>query len=112
MKEISILLFLLFIAHLAGPILFNKYRIKTIRFYCKKFNQQGSLPLNDFNLLESRYTGFFGYLEGFPDDQNYFSLYSNPELLSFKKFSKRITTYLFVAIVILAVLNVLLINFS
>jgi hypothetical protein len=103
MKELSIVSFLIFCAHIVFLLGFNKYRIRRIVFFIERLYGEGVLSASEYDTLKARYSSFFKYMEPFPN-------FSNPLYESFKQKGQWILRYLFVAIPLLLIVNIVLIK--
>ena len=69
-------------------MLHNTFRIKKLIKFVDRFKNEGKLSASDYGLLHDRYTGFFHYLEFYPDKEDFKTLYENPEFDEYVRRSK------------------------
>lgn len=110
MKEFSIVLILALSIHMILFHLFNDFRISRIKRHINEMNHKNILNERDYNRLVKRYKGFFYYMQGFPDIEEYPKIYEDNKFGKFKIFSRRLMMYFMLSILILLVLSMIFIE--
>ncbi len=111
MEWLSILAFFFVFVHIFAFVLYNKYRTSQIIKYISICRGR-ELSDKDFRDLLDSYTSFLGYAQGFPSKKYYGSMYTNGEFLAFYTKSKFIMKYLFSALALGVLANVVIDYFA
>lgn len=112
LKTVSIMIFVTLFAHAALLAFHNKFRIKKLLWYLDIFKKENKISDKGYDLLYNRYTGFFHYLEFYPDRDDFKVLYENRDFDTYVRMSRWKIRYcsMVIAVSFLLLVLILLIN--
>lgn len=98
--------------HLTLFIFTNKWRIRKLTSFVDMFRDKNLLTKREHEDLHKRYTGFLGYLEPFPSEEDFSILYKDTAFSLFvKKARWRLRQYAILTLISFALLAILLTMF-
>lgn len=98
-----------FAFHVLSLVFYIHYRRRKILTQCRQLRKKGLLSEGKFEVLMKRYNGFLGFLETFPDPDEFGEFYlAGKSVIQFKNRSSRILKYLGVTIFFLTVILIII----